>query len=261
MLTAVRPVDWLSFLLEIVDRTDPIALRYFRSSSLEVETKSDRTPVTEADRAIERAVRDLAAAHPEPLAVFGEEYGEDAPSSTRLIVDPIDATRNFARGIPIFATLLAVEREGEILAGVASAPGLQTRWSAARGAGAWEGGRRLRVSPQDRLDRAQLFHGSLAGDETPRQGEAVLLARATARQRGFGDFYQHCLVAAGRGEVALDFGLQSWDIAALQILVEEAGGRISDLQGRRTTQPGDYLSTNGHLHEQVLDLLARPSDA
>ena len=255
------PADWLSFLLEIADRTDPIALRFFRSPSLEVETKPDRTPVTEADRRIERTVRDLAAAHPESLAVFGEEYGEDAGAPTRLIVDPIDATRNFARGIPIFATLLALERDGEILAGVASAPGLQTRWYAARGAGAWEAGRRLRVSTLRRLDQAQLLHGSLAGDETPNGGEAVLrLSRATGRQRGFGDFYQHCLVAAGRGEIALDFGLKTWDVAALQVLVEEAGGQISDLQGRRTTGAGDYLTTNGHLHREVLDLLDRAPD-
>ena len=259
----MRPADWMAFLLDIADRTDPIALRHFRRPDLAVETKPDRTPVTEADRAIERAVRERAARHPDRPSVFGEEYGQDdADAPLRLIVDPIDATRNFARGIPVFATLLAVERDGEILAGVASAPGLGTRWCAARGAGAWEDGRRLRVSPTERLADAQFFHGSLAGVEGPSGGDAVLrLARATARQRGFGDFYQHCLVAAGRGEVALDFGLQPWDVAALQVLVEEAGGRISDLRGRRTVAAGDYLATNGRLHAEALDLLARPPDA
>ncbi len=251
----MRPADWLAFLRELADRTDPIARRWFRSSDLRVESKPDLTPVTEADRSIEEAARELVAERHPGLGVLGEELGDDG-AAARLIIDPIDGTRNFVRGIPVFATLLALEIDAELVASLVSAPALQLRWWAARGAGAWEGERRLRVSRVSRLADAQLFHGSLTGDEAGDGGDALRrLAGATPRQRGFGDFYQHVLVASGSGEIAFDPGLQPWDVAALIPLVEEAGGRITGPTGERGLHAGTYVTTNGELHEAALALV------
>ena len=250
--------DWLPLLGEIADRSDEIARRLFQRVDLRVEEKPDRSLVTEADREIESGARKLVAErHPE-LGVFGEEQGEQAGSSgKRLIIDPIDATTNFVRGIPVFATLLAIEVEREIVAGLVSAPALGARWHAARGQGAWQGSRRLRVSGVRELAHAQLFHGSLAGYEGGRTPPGLIgLARATHRQRGFGDFWQHCLVANGSGELAVDPIVAPWDIAALQVLVEEAGGRATSLAGERTIYAGSLVSSNGLLHEAGLALLA-----
>jgi histidinol-phosphatase len=250
--------DWLPLLFEIADRSDEIARRLFQRVDLRVEEKPDRSLVTEADREIESAARKLVAERRPELGVFGEEQGEQAGSSgMRLIIDPIDATSNFVRGVPVFATLLAIEVEREIVAGVISAPALVTRWHAARGQGAWQAARRLHVSRVRELAHAQLFHGSLAGYEGGRTPPGLLeLARATHRQRGFGDFWQHCLVANGSGEFAVDPIVAPWDIAALQILVEEAGGRATSLVGERTIYAGSLVSTNGLLHDAALALLA-----
>ena len=254
----MHPAEALAFLVELADRADPIALEWFRSSDLHVETKPDLTPVTEADRRIELALReDCARLHPE-LGVFGEELGGAESGAARLIVDPIDGTRNFVRGIPVFATLLALEQAGEISAGLISAPALRTRWSAARGCGAFENERRIRVSGVRELSSAQLFHGSLAGDEAGGSEARILaLARATARQRGFGDFYQHALVASGCGELAFDHGLKPWDVAPLFVLLEEAGGRITGLDGERSLDARVFVTSNGWLHDEALALVRR----
>jgi histidinol-phosphatase len=253
----MKPAEALAFLIELADRCDPIALEWFRSVALRVEDKPDRTPVTEADRRIEHEVRECTARRHPGMGVFGEEEG-GAAGGTRVIVDPIDATRNFVRGIPIFATLLAVEQDGEIIAGVVSAPALATRWSAARGCGAFQNGRRIGVSGVRELGMAQFFHGSLTGDEAGGSaGRILALARATARQRGFGDFYQHVLVASGCGELAFDHGLRPWDVAPLFVLLGEAGGRITGLDGARSLESGSFLTSNGLLHESALALLQR----
>jgi histidinol-phosphatase len=173
-----------------------------------------------------------------------------------LIIDPIDATRNFVRGIPIFATLLAIEQESEIVAGLVSAPALSARWSAARGSGAFAGSRPIRVSRVSDLARSQIFHGSLGGAEAKRLPPGLpTLIRATERQRGLGDFYQHVLVAEGAGEVAIDPVMFPWDIAALQVIVEEAGGRATTLQGERSVYGGSLVCSNGLLHEEALRIL------
>ena len=208
--------DWLALLHEIADAADRIALRHFRAPALEVETKDDASPVTVADRGIEEAARDILRRRHPTLGVLGEEMGEtDRGRETRLIIDPIDGTRNFVRGVPIFATLLAVERAGDVVAGVVSAPALGQRWHAARGAGAWNGARRLAVSTLSQLGRAHLFHGSLGGtgEGNPLPG-LLTLAGQVERTRGFGDFYQHVLVAEGAGEIAVDPVVKPWDIAA-----------------------------------------------
>jgi histidinol-phosphatase len=252
----MKPPEALGFLGEIADRTDPIALEWFGSVELRVDAKPDRTPVTEADRRIEDEVRQLVARRHTGLGVFGEEQGGDTSGGPRLIVDPIDGTRNFIRRIPLFATLLAIEQEGEIIAGLVSAPALRTRWRAARGLGAFENERRIRVSGTGELAEAQLFHGSLAGDEAGDSARLILaLATRTARQRGFGDFYQHVLVASGAGDLAFDHGLKPWDVAPLFVLLEEAGGRITGLGGERSLEAGSFLTSNGRLHAQALELL------
>jgi histidinol-phosphatase len=214
--------------------------------------------VSEADESIEEMARRLVRErHPE-MGVFGEEQGDSSGDrALRLFLDPIDGTRNFIRGIPVFATLLGVENEGEIVAGVISAPALGLRWRAARGAGAFEGSRRLRVSDVADVQRAHLFHASVAGSAEPGlpTGALPLMQRAE-RTRGFGDFYMHVLVAEGAGEIALDPVVAPWDVAAIQIVVEEAGGRATSFQGERTIRGGSFLSTNGLLHEEALAALA-----
>ena len=254
--------QWLEFLLDLADRADAIALSYFRSAALSPTQKADQTPVTAADLAIERMVREQAAQRHPGIGLYGEEFGRTNDAArTRLIVDPIDGTANFARGVPIFATLLALEHEGDVIAGVASAPALGTRWSAARGLGARRGAERITVSRIERLGEAQLFHAGLGGGE--RLGELpglMELVRRTKRQRGFGDFYQDVLVAEGAGEIALDLGLAPWDVAALQVIIEEAGGRATSLDGRRDIYAGSLVSSNGVLHDEVLAILsARPT--
>jgi histidinol-phosphatase len=257
--TSVRdPSGWLPFLSDLADSADRIALRFFRARNLRVEEKPDMSPVTAADREIEAmAHRLLRERHPE-LGVLGEEEGEyPGTAPARLIIDPIDGTRNFVRGIPIFGTLAAIEVEGEIVAGVASAPALGTRWHAARGVGAFRDGRPVRVSGVRALGNALLIHSSLGGSEPepPRPGFDVL-ARQVDRTRGFGDFYQHVLVAEGAGEIAVDPAAHPWDIAALQVIVEEAGGRATGLNGVRSAYAGSLVTSNRVLHAQVLAVLA-----
>ena len=250
----MAPPPWLSFLESIADRADEIALRFFRRDGLRVEEKPDLSPVTEADRAIEEAARALVRQrHPE-LGLLGEELGE-APGSSgaaRLIIDPIDGTRNFVRGIPVFGTLLAVEERGEIVAAVASAPALRTRWRAALGHGAFEGSHRLRVSGIRDLGRALVFHGSMGQGEAPPPPAVRALIERADRTRGFGDFYQHVLVAQGAGELAIDIGVKPWDVAALLLIVEEAGGRATTLSGERRIDGGSLVTSNKAVHEAAL---------
>jgi histidinol-phosphatase len=255
----MSPADWLPFLTELADRADKLARRWFRAAGLRVAEKPDLSPVTEADQAIEAMARKLVRKrHPE-LGVLGEEEGEAAGTAeTRLIIDPIDGTRNFVRGIPVFATLLAIETGGEVVAGVVSAPALGARWHAARGGGAFRDGRRIAVSRIESLEHAMLFHGNLGpGEAGPPPGIAGLIARVE-RTRGFGDFYQHMLVAEGAGEIAVDPVMHPWDIAALQVIVEEAGGRATSLSGERSTYATSLVTSNGLLQEAILEIL-RPS--
>ena len=257
----MRPTDWLPVLGEIADRADEIALTFFGAKGLRVDAKPDASPVTEADRAIETMARHLLRERQPGLGVLGEEQGALAGSGgTRLIIDPIDGTRNFVRGIPVFATLLAIETDGEVLAGLVSAPALRARWRAARGAGAFRDARRLRVSGVRALDQALLFHGNLGLQEGgPPPGFARLLGRV-GHTRGFGDFYQHMLVAEGAGEMAIDPVMHPWDVAAPQVIVEEAGGRATGLGGERSIYTGSLVTSNGALHEATLDTLSRATE-
>ena len=173
-----------------------------------------------------------------------------------MIIDPIDGTRNYVRGIPIFGVLLAIEVGGEVAAGLVSAPALHTRWHGARGAGAFRDGMRIGVSSVGTLESALLLHGNLGvAEPAPPFGFAALAGKVD-RTRGFGDFYQHMLVAEGAGEIAIDPAANPWDIAALQVIVEEAGGRATALDGTRSIYAGSLVSSNGMLHQQALEALA-----
>ena len=250
---------WLSLAHDACDAADEIARSHFRRD-LEITTKPDRTFVTQADTAIEREIRArIAAAHPDH-GLVGEEYGvEDGGATTRWYIDPIDGTHNFIRGVPLFGTLLAVEREGELQAAVMSAPALHARWWARRGGGAWSRSiddaapRRIGVSGIATLRDAQLLYGS--SHEIEKSGRAPgfhALLGEVWRERGFGDFWGYALVAEGAAEAMVEVGLHSWDAAAPTVLVEEAGGRVTDIDGRRAIDAGTFVVSNGILHDEVL---------
>jgi histidinol-phosphatase len=249
--------DWLGLLRAIADAGDAIALQHFGRRDLRVETKPDDSPVTIADRAIEDAARRLIRERHPDLGVYGEEEGDTSGARpTRLIIDPIDGTRNFVRGIPLFATLLAIEQDGEVVAGLVSAPALHLRWHASRGGGAFCGERRLRVSETTTLGAATMFHGSIGGHSEVQPPPGFFgLAAQVQRTRGFGDFYQHVLVAAGAGEIAVDPAVKPWDIGPLVLLAEEAGGRATSLGGERTLYGGSLVTSNRRLHGEVLAAL------
>jgi len=241
----------LRFAHELADAADAITLSRFRALDLSVETKPDLSPVTEADRAAEEAVRTLVARERPGEGVAGEELGDDG-TAVRWIVDPIDGTRNYVRGNPVWGTLIALEREGRIDAAVVSAPALGGRWWAERGAGAWAGERRCRVSATASLDAAVV--SSTSERDMPPGWRSV--AGEAWNARGFGDFWQYCLLAEGSVDVATDESLQLWDYAAVLLLVEEAGGRCSTFAGSAPTPGGSFLATNGVLHAAVVSLLA-----
>lgn len=245
----------LAFAMELADLADGMTLPAFLAADFAVETKADLTPVTEIDRSVERAVRRRVGAERPGEAVVGEEYGPEQ-GEVRWIVDPIDGTKNFVRGIPVFGTLLALERGGEQVLGLASAPALGRRWWAARGHGAFADGRPIRVSHVDELAECQLCFGGLNGWRRAGRLEAFLdLAGRCKRTRGFGDFWMHMLVAEGSADVAVEPEVSLWDLAAVKVIVEEAGGRFTNLAGEARADGGSAVSTNGVLHDQVLGVL------
>ena len=245
-----------AFAMELADVADRIAMRHFRRD-VRIDRKPDRTFVTQADTAIERALRERIQQRYPKHDVLAEELGDRmANHETRWIIDPIDATHSYMRGLPVFATLIALERAGVLELGVISAPAMQERWHAIRGAGAWSGLRRLHVSEVARLEDAQVFYASRSGFVAvgKEQGFDAVINGAW-RNRGFGDFWGYALVAEGAGEVMLEPELYSWDLAAPLILVEEAGGRLTDFNGRRTYAGGNAVASNGLLHEVILEKL------
>jgi histidinol-phosphatase len=254
---------WLATAQAACDDADALARAHFRRD-LQVDRKPDRTFVTEADTAIERRIRErLADAYPDH-GLVGEEYGTEAGAATvRWYIDPIDGTHNFIRGVPLFGTLLAVERDGELQAAVISAPALGERWWAHRGGGAWarHGDHadpvRLRVSGVSELDDAQVLYGS--SRDLVRSGRAPgfeRLLEAVWRERGFGDFWGYTLLAEGAAEAMIEVGLNSWDAAAPFVLIEEAGGRVTDFDGRRAIASGTFLATNGRMHDLIRERLS-----
>jgi histidinol-phosphatase len=253
----------------IADEADAMAMRAFRADDLQVERKRDGTALTQADGAIEVMAREKVAASGVALDVYGEEMGTGSAKSSgaqaaathaagraRLIIDPIDGTEEFSRGIPTFGTLLGIELVGEIVAGMASAPALQSRWWAYRGEGAWRNGARIHVSGTTQLGEAMVFTTGTGPSKNAEDRVRIRrLSDASRNSRALGGFWQHMLVAEGAIDAALDWTSKPWDLAPLGIIVEEAGGRSTNLAGERTIYTGDYLSTNGKIHEEVLRLL------
>ena len=257
--------EWLAFALDACDEADVIAMRHFRRD-VAPERKPDRTYVTAADQGIERAIRERVHAHYPDHGLVGEEYGTEAGDAvTRWVIDPIDATHNFIRGIPVFATLLAVQHEGEVQAGVISAPAMGTRWWAARGLGAWTLGpdgeqRRIRASGIAAVEDAQVLYGSAR--ETAASGLMPGFDRLVTdawRERGFGDFWAYALVAEGAAEAMMETGANPWDMAVPAVLIEEAGGRLTDIDGHRGIAAASFVASNGVLHEELLRRLRTPA--
>jgi histidinol-phosphatase len=246
----------LSLAFALADLADSITVERFQAEDLVVETKPDLTPVTEADRAVEQALRKRIGEERPGHGIVGEEFGAGRPGTARWILDPIDGTKNYLRGIPVWATLIALERQGRVELGVVSAPALHRRWWAARGEGAYVNGRRIRVSQVAELSDAVLSYASLTSWEEHGLGEQFLtLARGCWRTRGFGDFWSHMLVAEGAADLAVEPEVEVWDLAAPQVIVEEAGGRFTNLDGVPTPAGGSVVSSNGLLHDRVLATL------
>ncbi len=233
----------------------------FRAVDLVIDTKPDLTPVTEADRAVEQMVRERLARDRPGDAVVGEEYGTTGDATRRWIVDPIDGTMGYARGIPVWATLIALERDGRLEVGVASAPALGARWWGVQGEGAYRDGTAVTVSRIERVEDAHLACDPPARFDAAGRGDAIrALERRCWRTRGFGDFWPYVLVADGSIDIAVEpEGLSIWDLAAPMVIVEAAGGRFTDLEGVARADGGTAVATNGLLHDEVLAAMARPT--
>jgi histidinol-phosphatase len=241
----------LELALRLADAADALSLPHFRTG-LAIETKSDLTPVTAADRAVETELRRILAGERPDDAILGEEQGAKGVGSRRWILDPIDGTRNYARGIPVWATLIALEEDGIGAVGVVSAPALGRRWWAERGSGAFASGEPIHVSAISTVEQAVL---SFAIEQAIPE-----LARRAWHPRGLGDFWAHMLVAEGAVDGAVDnVGVSEWDLAAVQVIVEEAGGRFSDFGGAARIDNGSAVTSNGLLHEELLGAVATRS--
>ncbi|WP_448005121.1 inositol monophosphatase family protein [Agromyces bauzanensis] len=276
----------LTLALELADRADAVSLGRFRAVDLDVQTKPDRTPVTEADLAVERAIRErLAEARPGD-GILGEEFGTEGDTTRQWIIDPIDGTANFLRGIPVWGTLIGLAIDGVPVVGVASSPAMGRRWWAARGMGAWTiesaaeagasaeepgataapadaasarfpGARRLRVSAVDRLSDASLSFQSLAQWRQAGYLDRLLaLGDRVWRDRAYGDLWSYMLLAEGLLDITGEFDVKPYDLAALVPIVEEAGGRFTSITGEPGPWHGSSLATNGRLHDAVLAVLA-----
>jgi histidinol-phosphatase len=265
--SAAQGADDLSLALAMADAADAFTLPRFRNQDFTLGWKDDRTEVTEADRGAESLLAGMALDARPQHGFFGEEHGLQgaADSPWRWIVDPIDGTSGFVRGIPVWATLIALTHTdtttdvSRVMTSVVSAPALARRWWASAGAGSFADGRRCRVSQVAQLADAQVSITFNSGwDQLGLTSQLAALASEARRSRGFGDFWQHCLVSEGALDVAVDaIGLGVYDIAAVRLIVEEAGGRFTDRHGVVTHESNSAISTNGVLHETVLARLSR----
>jgi len=254
--------DDLRFAHVLADAADDITMRRFRALDLSVQSKPDLTPVTDADLATEESLRNvLSRARPRD-AMLGEEFGRSGASPRCWVIDPIDGTKNFVRGVPVWATLIGLMANGRPTVGVVSAPALGRRWWAAQDDGAWTG-RSLtkagacRVSEVSRLQDASLSYSDLGSWEQRGLLKPFLgLAKSVWRTRAYGDFWSHVLVAEGAVDIAAEAEVTLWDLAALQVIVQEAGGIFTDLTGNATPDSGSAVCTNGMLHDEVLGMLA-----
>ncbi len=249
----------LNAAIEAARAAGEIALHYFRTN-LTVETKADRTPVTRADRECEAKIVEILGTRFPEHGFLGEELGErSGTTNARWIIDPIDGTKNFIRGIPFFATLIALEEAGEVTAGVMYAPAINDLLYAQKGQGAFANGRQVHVSEVADLPGAMLIHGGLKDLKTrPCWQPFLRLVDATARQRGFGDALGHSVVICGQAEVVLEPEIKPWDVAATRIIVTEAGGRYSDFAGSPSIYTGSAVISNGLVHDEVMNILRGP---
>jgi histidinol-phosphatase len=242
----------------MADAADDLTMRRFKAVDLKVETKPDLTPVSDADRTVEEAIRGtLRRARPRD-AVVGEEFGKTGWGARSWIIDPIDGTKNYVRGVPVWATLIALMEYGKVVVGLVSAPALGRRWWAASEGGAWTGrnltkATRMRVSSISTLDDASFSYSSLGGWEKVGKLDNVIdLTRACWRTRAYGDFWSHMMVAEGSVDLSAEPELSPWDMAALTVIVEEAGGTWTDVTGTPGLEGGSLLCTNGTLHDEVV---------
>ncbi|WP_403020355.1 histidinol-phosphatase [Salinibacterium sp. GXW1014] len=256
--------DDLDLAQRLADAADAVSAARFRANDLVVTTKPDMTPVSDADRAAEEAIRALLASERPDDAILGEEFGTSGDSRRQWIIDPIDGTSNFVRGVPVWATLIALAVDGVPVLGVVSAPALGKRWWAERGEGAFvrdaesPQGRRLQVSKVAALADASISYNSIQQwDWHGRLDELVALSRAVWRTRAYGDMWSYMMVAEGLIDMAGEFDLQPYDMAALVPIIEEAGGTFTSADGEPGPWHGSALASNGLLHEAVLDIIAR----
>ena len=232
-----------------------VAVRYFRSG-LTVEYKADRSPVTHADRACEQRVIEVLHETFPDYGIVGEEFGERPGARARWIIDPIDGTKNFIRGIPYFATLIGLEEDGEITLGVIYAPAVDDLLYAQKGQGAFDRNGRLHVSPIASLRQGLLVFGGIdIFREAGYWDGFERLVRVSGRQRGFGDYFGHTFVARGQAEAMVELDLKPWDLAPIKIIIEEAGGRFTDFTGAPTIYGGTAIASNGAVHDEILQLL------
>lgn len=255
----------LELALAMADAADVLSMRHYRSKDLVITTKPDATPVTEADHAVEKLLRETLGAQRPQDAIVGEEFGGDANlSGRRWIVDPIDGTKNYLRGVPVWSTLIALVVDDEYAVGVVSAPAMGRRWWAAKGGGAWTREvngdvNRIQVSGvATMIDASFSFSDAVDWDRhstTP--GTLQRFVDATWRQRAYGDFYSHMLVAEGAIDIGAEPTLAAWDMAALIPIVQEAGGRITGYRGGDPLAETSCLTTNGALHDAALALIAK----
>jgi histidinol-phosphatase len=258
---ALDHTDDLRLAHVLADDADALSMARFKALDLHVMTKPDLTPVTDADQAVEEGIRrTLSRARPRD-AVYGEEQGTTGHGQRCWVVDPIDGTKNFVRGVPVWATLIGLMVDGEVVVGVVSAPQLNRRWWAMRDGGAWTGKSLLRatqcqVSDVSRIEDASLSYSSLGGwEERGRLEDFLALARRCWRTRAYGDFWSYMLVAEGAVDLAVEPELQLYDMAALDVIVREAGGIFTSLDGEPGPMGGNLLASNGKLHDQALAFL------
>lgn len=256
--------DDLALARRLADAADAISLPRFRSGSLEISTKPDASHVTDADLAVERTLREILAAERPGDGILGEEYGTAGPADRQWILDPIDGTANFLRGVPNWATLISLAVDGVPMVGVASAPAFRKRWWAAEGSGAWlaedgQAPRRLRVSGVENLEDASLSFQSIAQwDDAGYLDQLIGLTRAVWRDRAYGDMWAYGLLAEGLIDIVGEFGVKEYDIAPFVILIREAGGRFSAIDGSDSIAARSSLASNGILHDQVLSTIGHP---
>lgn len=262
--------DDLALALRLADAADAVSMSRFDAGDLDVHLKADHSYVTEADLATERAIRDLLAAERPGDGVLGEEFGTDAaagPDSRQWIIDPIDGTANYLKGIPMWATLIALAVDGVPQVGVVSQPAIGRRWWAATGRGAWTNGpdaaaRGIHVSTVDEIAASSVSFQSIdQWDQVGRLDDLVRLSRAVWRDRGYGDAWPYMLLAEGRLEFVAEFDVKEYDIAAHVPIVREAGGRLTDIDGNDAIDTRSSLATNGVLHDAYLRLLGRERSA